>query len=75
MEKPVGAFGSLLFCGVEIKNSAFLKAMTFQSFTGETAVDDYTALKVSPAFAFSAAMIIGPRENSPRAVLLVRSRK
>ena len=49
--------------------------MTFQLFIAETAVDAYTALRVSSAFAFSAAMIIGPRENSPRAVLFVRSRR
>jgi hypothetical protein len=70
-----GLWVAPFFAAWRSKNIAFLKAMTFQLFTAETAVDDYTALKVSPALAFSAAMIIGPRENSPRAVLFVRSRR
>jgi hypothetical protein len=54
---------------------AIIKVAVFQLLAVQTAVHDYPALKVSPAVASSAAMIIGPRKNSPHAVLFVRSRR
>lgn len=64
-----------LFCSLETSKIAIIKVAVFQLLAVQTAAHDYPALKVSPAVASSAAMIIGPRKNSPHAVLFVRSRR